>query len=301
RHRRRSDGSTGALAARRACRGRISAVGRMLVGPAGGSVVFLDYCLWWDAAPASRRPLRTWPANSTEPSQPATVPRPVTCWLRRRSTSWSSLRKLRAGWRSCRRTSRKLAGSSSLSGSAVRRRSGCVLTPPSSPSSTRAGRSSQSAVHRGATCRTTVGVGAHANRLRSLFGRHRRGPGLLPCRRPDPSMTGGRMRRFVRENSLSLGFGLLFLAALVGQAAAGLADFNNQQVAGGMATVSFGRYVTSADFAVDVTENWQSEYLQFSLYIVLTVWLVQRGSPESKEPRREGVHTGQGREGRHTC
>jgi hypothetical protein len=99
------------------------------------------------------------------------------------------------------------------------------------------------------------------------------------------------MRRFVRENSLSLGFGLLFLAALVGQAAAGLADFNNQQVAGGMATVSFGRYVTSADFAVDVTENWQSEYLQFSLYIVLTVWLVQRGSPESKEPGKEGLET----------
>ena len=97
-----------------------------------------------------------------------------------------------------------------------------------------------------------------------------------------------RLRRFVRSNSLSLGFGALFLAALVGQAFAGLAEFNNQQVAAGLATVSFGRYVTSADFAVDVTENWQSEYLQFLLYIVLTVWLVQRGSPESKKLDEKG-------------
>ena len=40
--------------------------------------------------------------------------------------------------------------------------------------------------------------------------------------------------------------------------------------------------VEDEQFAVDVAENWQSEYLQFLLYIVLTVWLVQRGSPESK-------------------
>jgi fluoride ion exporter CrcB/FEX len=106
-------------------------------------------------------------------------------------------------------------------------------------------------------------------------------------------MRGRRLRRFVRQNSLSLVFGVLFLAALVGQAFAGLAEFNNQQVADGLATVSLGEYVTSADFAVDVTENWQSEYLQFLLYVVLTVWLVQRGSPESKEPGTEGLETDQ--------
>jgi hypothetical protein len=99
------------------------------------------------------------------------------------------------------------------------------------------------------------------------------------------------MGRFVRQNSLSLVFGLLFLAALAGQAFAGLAEFNNEQVADGLATVSLGEYVASADFAVDVTENWQSEYLQFLLYVLLTVWLVQRGSPESKEPGAEGLET----------
>jgi hypothetical protein len=96
------------------------------------------------------------------------------------------------------------------------------------------------------------------------------------------------MKRFVRDNGLSLFFGLLFLGALVGQAVAGHADYNNQQVVDGSATVTFWSYVVSADFAVDVAENWQSEYLQFFLFIFATVWLVQRGSPESKPPDRIG-------------
>src|SRR5207253_1970589 len=43
-----------------------------------------------------------------------------------------------------------------------------------------------------------------------------------------------------------------------------------------------GRYLTSASFGADVAENWQSEYLQFFLYTFMTVWLLQKGSPESK-------------------
>ncbi|WP_433534460.1 DUF6766 family protein [Micromonospora sp. CA-249363] len=89
------------------------------------------------------------------------------------------------------------------------------------------------------------------------------------------------MRRFLHENSLGLVFGLLFLAALAGQAFAGHAFFNQQQLNEGLQPISLGRYLTSASFAVNVTENWQSEYLQFFLYILLTVWLLQKGSPES--------------------
>jgi hypothetical protein len=96
------------------------------------------------------------------------------------------------------------------------------------------------------------------------------------------------MRTFVRQNSLSLFFALIFLAALVGQAFAGHADYNAQQVTDGLATVSLGRYLTSSSFAVDVAENWQSEYLQFLLYILATVWLLQRGSPESKSLDQAG-------------
>jgi hypothetical protein len=91
------------------------------------------------------------------------------------------------------------------------------------------------------------------------------------------------MRAFLRANSLSLGFGVLFLGTLVGQAFAGVADFNDQRIANGLAEISLSRYLTSSSFAVDVMENWQSEYLQFFLYVFATVWLVQRGSSESKE------------------
>lgn len=90
------------------------------------------------------------------------------------------------------------------------------------------------------------------------------------------------MKRFLRDNGLSLGFGLLFLAALLGQAFAGRADFNERQLAQVGRPVSLLEYATSGEFAVDVAENWQSEYLQFFLFVFATVWLVQRGSPESK-------------------
>ena len=96
------------------------------------------------------------------------------------------------------------------------------------------------------------------------------------------------MRRFLRDNSLSIVFLVLFLGALAGQAIAGHADFNEQAVAHGDPTMTMGRYVVSSDFAVDVMENWQSEYLQFTLFVLLTVWLLQRGSPESKELDQAG-------------
>jgi len=99
------------------------------------------------------------------------------------------------------------------------------------------------------------------------------------------------MRRFVRENSLGLFFGLLFLAALVGQAFAGWHQVNDQLDAEQLGHLTFWRYLTSADFAVDVAENWQSEFLQFWLYLMATVWLLQRGSPESKELDKAGRET----------
>jgi hypothetical protein len=98
-------------------------------------------------------------------------------------------------------------------------------------------------------------------------------------------------RSFLKDNALSLTFFALFLMALLGQALTGLADFNAEMVAEGLDPISFGRYVTSSSFAVDVAENWQSEYLQFTLFIILTVWLLQRGSPESKAPGAEGSST----------
>jgi len=98
------------------------------------------------------------------------------------------------------------------------------------------------------------------------------------------------MRRLagLRNYGLSIVFGLLLLAALTGQAFTGMAGVNERALDTGLPEVSIGAYLTSSEFAVDVAENWQSEYLQFFLYILLTVWLLQRGSPESKALDRAG-------------
>jgi hypothetical protein len=96
------------------------------------------------------------------------------------------------------------------------------------------------------------------------------------------------VRTFVRHNGLSLSFLALFLAALVLQAIAGHADFNEDQTRHGGPPMSLGRYVVSSEFATAVLENWQSEYLQFTLFILLTVWFVQHGSPESKKLGQQG-------------
>ena len=99
------------------------------------------------------------------------------------------------------------------------------------------------------------------------------------------------MRQRLRDKGLSLFFGSIFLLALLGQSISGLADYNNQQLASGAEPVTFWQYVTSSAFAVDVAENWQSEFLQFLLMILATVWLVQRGSTESKPQEDVGLES----------
>ncbi|HEX8092437.1 MAG TPA: DUF6766 family protein [Jatrophihabitans sp.] len=92
-----------------------------------------------------------------------------------------------------------------------------------------------------------------------------------------------RLSRYLKENGLTLAFLGLLLGAVIGQAFSGVAELNGEQRATGGATLSLAEYVLSSSFAVDIAENWQSEYLQFALYIVATTWLVQRGSSESKK------------------
>ena len=108
------------------------------------------------------------------------------------------------------------------------------------------------------------------------------------------------VRRALRENGLTLFFLGLFLAALAFQSLAGWQDFNNDQLRHQSPEISYGRYLVSSEFGVAILENWQSEYLQFTLYILATVWLLQRGSPESKEPGALGQESDQRQKiGRH--
>jgi hypothetical protein len=99
------------------------------------------------------------------------------------------------------------------------------------------------------------------------------------------------VKKALRNNGLSLFFGLIFLLALLGQALTGHALFNEEQLASGMEEISLAQYLTSSNFAVDVSENWQSEYLQFLLFIYVTIWLLQKGSPESKELDKPGIES----------
>ena len=90
------------------------------------------------------------------------------------------------------------------------------------------------------------------------------------------------MRRFVEEHSLAIVMAILFALALGGQAIAGMGAYNEQQEEHGGRSVDLLTYVTTADFGSALFENWESEFLQMGLFVVLTVALKQKGSPESK-------------------
>jgi hypothetical protein len=101
------------------------------------------------------------------------------------------------------------------------------------------------------------------------------------------------MRKFVRESSLSIFFGAILLLTLVGQSIAGWKQFNEEAVTHHSATMDYGRYLVSSDFGEAVMENWQSEFLQFSLFIAATIWFLQRGSNESKPLEDAGLESDQ--------
>ena len=101
------------------------------------------------------------------------------------------------------------------------------------------------------------------------------------------------MRRFLFENGLSAFFGALFLLTLVGQSLAGQRAYNADQAEHGGETVGWLDYVLSPDFGGAVFENWQSEFLQFTTFILATVWLVQKGSNESKQLDSVGLESKQ--------
>ena len=99
------------------------------------------------------------------------------------------------------------------------------------------------------------------------------------------------MARFLRFNSLSLFFLFIFLAAIVAQSIVGLHAYNEEAVQHAQETISWSRYVYTSEFGAAVLENWQSEWLQFCLFTLMTVWLLQEGSPESKPLDQAGLES----------
>ncbi len=87
---------------------------------------------------------------------------------------------------------------------------------------------------------------------------------------------------FFRNNGLSLAMLGLFAFSAVGQTATGFRVHNDELAQLGARTLSFGGYLTSGAFAEAVFENWESEFLQMAIFVLLTRSLRQRGSSESK-------------------
>jgi uncharacterized protein (DUF486 family) len=92
------------------------------------------------------------------------------------------------------------------------------------------------------------------------------------------------MRRVLRDNALSLTMFGLFVVFLVAQSFAGLRASNNDNQEHGQPPESYAEYLTSGAFVEATFENWESEFLQMGAYVLLTAWLIQKGSPESKKP-----------------
>ena len=90
------------------------------------------------------------------------------------------------------------------------------------------------------------------------------------------------LSRFLYENGLTLVMLALFLLFFTGQVLTGRATYNDEQRQHREPAVTVGQYLTTGAFIEATAENWESEFLQMGLFVLLTVFLHQRGSSESK-------------------
>jgi hypothetical protein len=95
------------------------------------------------------------------------------------------------------------------------------------------------------------------------------------------------MGRFLRDNGLSVVMLVLFVLALAGQMLTGHREYNSDQAEHGRPEVGLGEYLTTGHFVEATFENWESEFLQMAAYVMLTAFLYQRGSSESKDPDKD--------------
>jgi hypothetical protein len=99
--------------------------------------------------------------------------------------------------------------------------------------------------------------------------------------------------KFVRDNGLSLTLFALFFIFLAGLAATGHRHENQELAGHNQPGISLGAYLISGEFGEAVFENWESEFLQMGALVILTIWLRQKGSADSKHiTGREAVDRG---------
>jgi len=91
------------------------------------------------------------------------------------------------------------------------------------------------------------------------------------------------MKTFIRNNGLSICFLLLFAGAMIGQIIFGFQENNKELIEDGSAAISLSSYLISGHFFQATFENWESEFLQMALFVIFTIFLMQKGSSESKD------------------
>lgn len=92
------------------------------------------------------------------------------------------------------------------------------------------------------------------------------------------------MAKLFRDNGLTIALLTLFLISILGQFYAGWRVENEELTRHGGAAIGMAAYLVDPAFLSSVFENWESEFLQMSAYVVLTAMLIQRGSAESRDP-----------------
>ena len=112
-------------------------------------------------------------------------------------------------------------------------------------------------------------------------------PVLAPCCRWSPM---SQSPSFFRSHGLSLVMFGCFLAFLLGQILTGRQELNDDREKRGEPAVTVGEYVRSAHFLEATAENWESEFFQMLVYVFATAFLYQKGSAESKDPRKKHAH-----------
>ena len=92
------------------------------------------------------------------------------------------------------------------------------------------------------------------------------------------------MRRFFRNNGLSIVLLVIFVGTMLGQTFTGWYEHNETQRDHGQPEAGLSEYLRSGHFWEATAENWESEFLQMAMFVLLTAWLFQKGSAESKDP-----------------
>jgi surface polysaccharide O-acyltransferase-like enzyme len=88
----------------------------------------------------------------------------------------------------------------------------------------------------------------------------------------------------LKHKGLTLVFAVLFIISMAGQIVSGLKVYNKDMIDIGGEPLSPIPYLTSGHFLSSTFENWESEFLQMLLYVLLPILLFQKGSSESKDP-----------------